>query len=304
MPTANEYKSQIGVDMMHIALVTQDDADGYAAETPEMFAPAIKISGEPQTSLDEQYADNIPYDVIPGEGSTKFSMSVTNIPLETLCKVLGKEFDPVTGMMYDAGGGATPPFVALSFRSLKRSGKQRCFQYLKGVFSAPKEEAQTAAEKKTPIPAEISFVAIYTTHKFTTAAGTKPHLRVVGDEDIVNFDSSNFFNYVHVPGMSEPSALALSSSVPADDAGGVNATANLTLTYNNALDARSLATITLLDDAQAPVEAEITLDATKKIVTINPDESLEADTAYTLVAHARDIYGQTLASVVTFETAA
>ncbi len=303
-PNSGEYKSVVGLKDVHAALVTQDDAAGYAADVPESFAPAIEASAEAETSQETQFADDQPYDVMTGEGPTKITLTTTNIPIATLAKYLGKVFDVTTGRMYDAGGGATPPDAALSFRSVKSNGSYRFFQYLKGKFSVPKDEAATKESKATPKPQQIVFTALNTVHVFDLGDEEKTVKRVVGDEDATNFDGSTWFDQVQVPGVATPSALALSSSVPVDDATGVSVSANLTLTYNNALDADSLDAISLLDDAQAPVEAVIELDATKKIVTINPDESLEADTAYTLVAHARDIYGQTLASVVTFTTAA
>ncbi len=84
----------------------------------------------------------------------------------------------------------------------------------------------------------------------------------------------------------------------------INKTANLTLTYNNALVAGVINSVTLLDDNQAPVAAAVTLDATKKIITINPTASLAGTTAHTLVASVTDIYGQVLTSIITFTTAA
>ena len=89
-----------------------------------------------------------------------------------------------------------------------------------------------------------------------------------------------------------------------DDATGISKTANLTLTYNNALIAGVVNTVALLDDAQAPVAGAVTLDATKKIITINPTAALAGTTAHTLVANVTDIYGQSLTSMITFTTAA
>ena len=305
IPTSGEYKSVVGVDQMHVALVTQDDAAGYAADVPEIFAPATEVSCEPTTNLDTQYADNQPFDVLPSEGESKLTITVTSIPLSILAKYLGKTYDAATGRIFDAGGAATPPEAALSFRALKSNGKQRYFQYLKGRFSVPKDEATTKAEKAEPKPQQIIFTAVNTIHQFSLPGGiTATQKRVFGDEDSLNFNGSTWFNAVQVPGITSPSALALSSSVPVDDASGVSKTANLTLTYNNALADDAVDSITLLDDSEAVVAATITLDATKKIVTIDPTASLAGSTAHKVVAAVTDIYGQHLTSVVTFTTAA
>ncbi len=304
-PNSGEYKSTVGVDQMHVALVTQDDVSGYVADVPEIFAPTSEVSGEPTTSLDTQYADNQPYEVLASEGETKLTISVTAIPIETLAKYLGKVFDATSGRMFDAGGAATPPDVALSFRSLKSNGSQRYYQYLKGRFSVPKDEAATKGEKAEPKPQQVIFTAINTTHPFvlsgTVTSGVK---RVVGDEDTLNFSGTTFFNAVQTPSISAPSALALSSSVPVDDATGVSKTANQTLTFNNALMDSAVNHITLLDDVNAPVAAAITLDATKKIVTIDPTSALGGSKEHKIVAAVTDIYGQSGSFVVTFTTAA
>jgi tRNA(Arg) A34 adenosine deaminase TadA len=70
------------------------------------------------------------------------------------------------------------------------------------------------------------------------------------------------------------------------------------------LDAGVVNTVTLLDAANAPVAAAITLDATRKIVTINPDANLAATTAHAVIYAVEDIYGQHLTGVLTFTTGA
>jgi len=51
------------------------------------------------------------------------------------------------------------------------------------------------------------------------------------------------------------------------------------------------------------VTALVTLDATKKIVTINPGSSLTGATPYLLTYAVTDIYGQVLQGAVNFTTA-
>jgi hypothetical protein len=152
---------------------------------------------------------------------------------------------------------------------------------------------------------DLEFTAIRTVYLFSLpGAITDSVKRVIGDEDTPSFSATSFFSQVQTPASTTPAVLALSSSVPVDDATGISKTANLTLTYNNALVAGVINTITLLDATQTKLAATITLDATKKIVTIDPTASLAGTTAHTLVANALDIYGQTLTSIITFTTAA
>ena len=305
MSNQDEYKSVVGCDQMHIALITQDDAAGYIAETPVLFAPLTEVSGEPTTSLETQYANNQPFDIMASEAETKLTIQVTNIPNETLAKVLGKTFDTVSGRMYDSGGGAIPPDVALSFRAMKSNGKQIYYQYLKGKFSAPKDAATTRADKSDPKPREIEFTAVNTTHQFTVASGVTASVkRVVGDEDTTNFDGSTWFNQVQVPGVSNPAALALSVSDPASGATAVAVTKVLTLTFNNALlDGEEADAILINSTTGAIVAGTNILDSTRKIVTVGHTANLAAATLHRIVYTVKDIYGQTLSGVVSFTTA-
>lgn len=302
---SEEFKSVVGVDRVYTALVTLDNASGYAADTPEHFAPAVELTGEPETSQETQYADNLPFEVMTSEGSTKITLTTTNIPIETLAKYLGKIFDAVSGRMFDQGGNATPPDAALSFRSMKSNGKYRYFQYLKGKFSVPSDEAATKEAKATPKPAKIVYTAINTVYEFDLGDVDSSVKRVVGDEDTLNFDGSTWHEQVQTPEIVEPDAVALSTSVPAAGASGISKTANFTLTFNNVMDEDVVNCITLLDDTPALVTVAASLDATKKIVTVTHD-ALAGTTEHTIViSGAKDIYGQVLAStIVKFTTAA
>src|SRR5574340_1531804 len=89
-----EYQPQVGLDSLHVALVTQDDAAGYVAGTPEVFAPAVNATSEPTTGQESFYADNQAFVVLTSEGETRITLDVSNIPIEILAKYLGKSFDP------------------------------------------------------------------------------------------------------------------------------------------------------------------------------------------------------------------
>ncbi len=301
-PNANEYKSVVGVDQVYIAGVSEDSVAAYTAGTPEYLAPAASISMKPKTSMETQYADNNAFDVASAEAETDLEVTITNLPAEMYAKLLGSHFDTATGTVDDIAGN--PPYFALGFRAMKSNGKYRYFWYQKCQFSAPEEGAETKKDKATPKEAKLSCKAIKTTYAFNNGVTTEGVKRKFGDEDTTNFSATGWFSQVQVPGSTTPSALALSSSVPVDDATGISKTANLTLTYNNALVAGVINSITLLDDTQAPVAGAVTLDATKKIITIDPTASLDGSTTHTLVANVTDIYGQVLTSIITFTTTA
>ena len=106
------------------------------------------------------------------------------------------------------------------------------------------------------------------------------------------------------PASGSPAAFTLSTS-PADGASSVAITANVVLTFSNEIVAGAEERCMIVSAAGAPVAATMSIDAARKVVTLNPDASLSTSTTYIVtVAGVKDIYGQTLAdSAVNFETA-
>jgi methionine-rich copper-binding protein CopC len=105
-----------------------------------------------------------------------------------------------------------------------------------------------------------------------------------------------------VPGVSTPSALALSSSTPAEGATGVARTADITLVFNNALALGAENNIALLDSGNEIVAVSNSISADRKTVTVNPSATLAATTAHTVAIAVRDLYGQTLHATVEYTT--
>lgn len=93
-----------------------------------------------------------------------------------------------------------------------------------------------------------------------------------------------------------PSALSLTTSVPADSATAVVVSANIVLTFNNKIAEDS---IVLSTAAGVVVPFTKSWDATGKILTIDPTANLAAATVHLVtIAGVSDIYAQTLAPVV------
>lgn len=100
-----------------------------------------------------------------------------------------------------------------------------------------------------------------------------------------------------------PSALALSTIVPAVGATDIAVGANIVLTFNNAISKESI----IVTKADGTIVAGAkTWDATNKILTFNPTTDLSAGTTYIVtIGGVIDIYGQSLdAAVKNFATAA
>ena len=195
---AGEYKSRIGLDKLYYAVITTDSASAYTAGTPEYLAPAASATQAPTVNTETQYADDQAYDVMTSEGATTITLTVTGVPLETLAEITGKVFDSVNGRMYETNEVA--PYCALGFRALKSNGSYRYYWFLKGTFTMPDENAVTKGESPDPQTQELTFSAIHSVFKFDTGAPpAKAVKRVVGDDDVANFDPTSWFTAVQTP---------------------------------------------------------------------------------------------------------
>ena len=298
-------KSFVGVDNIYYALVTQDDANAYAAGTPAYLAPAMTITQTPKSNSKVQYADNQPFDSMSSEGETELDVEITGMMLDALATLLGRVYDAANGQMFDNGG--TPPDVALGFRAKRRDGLYRYYWFLKGNFQAPPEEQATETDTPDPKSTKMKFTAIRTIHQFALSGSiTDSVKRTVGDTADENFTTaSTWFDNVRVPVVGTPTTLTLTPS-PTDGATGVAVSVSPTLTFNNAMNANVLNGIALVSVVgDSPVAAAITINAARKVVTINPDSNLNAaEEYYIVVVNATDIFGQTYAdTVVNFTTA-
>jgi len=297
----DEYKSVIGLDELYVAEITADSSTAYTAGTPEVLAPAAEVSMKPVSSQETQYADNQSYDVFAAEAETDMEITLTGVPSEMLAKLTGSEFDAATGRVFDNAG--IPPWMALGFRSMKSNGKYRYYWFLKVQFSPPEEGAVTKADKATPKTIKLVCKAIKTTYKWDLGDVTDSVKRVYGDEDTDSFSATGWFTQVQVPSVGAPSALALSSSDPLDNATGVAVDKTITLTFNNALLAGEINHVVLSKADGTLAVCTNSLDTTKKIMTVNPDSNLTASTVYIVAIGVTDIYGQDLQIVVNFTTA-
>jgi phi13 family phage major tail protein len=286
-------KSFVGVDQVYYALVTQDDSSAYVAGTPALFAPAMNIVQTPKTNAKVQYADNQPFDSMSSEGETEMELEVTGVPLDVVATILGRVYNTTTGRFYD--NGATPPDIALGFRAKMRGGYYRYYWFLKGTFQSPVEEQASETDTPDPKSIKLKFTAIRTIKTFTLNGSiTDTVKRVVGDTSDSTFSAATWWNAVQTPTNVAPSALTCTPS-PADGATSQAVGVTPTLTFNNALRT-GVTGISIVSAAGVVVAASITIDATNKIVTIDPNSDLGAATKYIItVSGAVDIYGQALA---------
>jgi len=298
----DEYKSVVGIDQLYIAKITQDDAAAFVTDTPVWLAPAADLKQTPVTNAETQYADNQAYDTMSAVGETDLVATITNLPAERYAEITGQTFDATTGRVYEREG--SPSYYAFGFRTLKSNGKYRYYWYLKVKFSVPAEDAATKTDTPEFKSRELNVKAIKPTHKWSLGDGnTESVKRVWGDEDTDAFSATSWWTQVQVPGVTAPSALALSSSDPIDGAAAVVVSKTITLTFNNALIAGAIYGVVVVKADGTPVTTVNSLDATKKIMTVDPSANLDAASTYIVAYGVTDIYGQTLQGAINFGTA-
>lgn len=299
----DNYKPILGADNMYYALITQDDADAYAAGTPKYLAPLVNIALKPKVGTKTDYADNKAFESLFNEGESEADVEIIGLPLDKKAELLGRTWDAVNKRMYD--GGETPPYVALGYRAEKSDGTFKYYWYLKCQFMPPDEEAATKTESPEPKHPKLKLKAIFTTHEFDVdGVNSKSQKKVEADTAISGTDVSTWFDNVQVPAPGTPSALTCTPS-PADGAVGQATSVAITLTFNNPLASGAENGIGLVrEDTQAAIAVTRSINAARTVVTLAHSALTATKTYLITVNGVTDIYGQTLADVVyDFDTA-
>jgi|CXWL01.1.fsa_nt_gi methionine-rich copper-binding protein CopC len=102
-----------------------------------------------------------------------------------------------------------------------------------------------------------------------------------------------------LPGATASAPAFTLSSSPADAAVGVVISANVVLTFSNALRVGAEDAIMLTTAAGVPVAVARTIDAARKVVTLDPTSNMSALTAHLIIVPGVvDVFGQALANTV------
>lgn len=277
----------IGVRGFVYWLMTQNDNSdaAYGTVYPVPDIMSLKISHKADSvpiSSDDQISE-----VVFGQGSDDVEIQNKNIPLEDQARLYGHQI--INGIMIRNKDDIAPE-IAIGYQSKKSNGAYVYEKYLCGRFQDPDMEADSNGEKVTP--------------KYKTTKGSFYPRKVDGnsskrmESDSPSFSEANvadFFTYVDG---TAPSALALSSSVPADDATGILATAKPTLTFSNAiLDYSGIVLLNVTDDTV--LEFTAAPDTTGKIITISPETNFTAAKKINIIlSNITDVYGQKLAKQI------
>lgn len=192
-----------GVDKLYVAEVLQDDVSGYVCGTPIHLAPVAEIGKTTDSSSEAHYYDNKAMIVINSESADTISITMAPPELEKLAMIIGKSFDPSTGMLVDSP--RQNKYFAIMYRTKGTDGQYRYVSRLKGQFTIPEETSATEDDGTDANNTSCEFTGIYTEHEFAKgmfngstweAAGCKG---IVVDTRYGLADVSTFFEQVQTP---------------------------------------------------------------------------------------------------------
>jgi phi13 family phage major tail protein len=293
-----EQRVSIGLDSVWFAKVTQDDADGYITDTPQFLAPVAELTGDINTSEAIMYFDNLALEQLMAEGETVREFDLQGMAPELEALLSGDNFNAADGSYTDRSDPTLAPYFAVGYRSKKSNGSYRYFWFYKGKFAKPKKDEKSQSDSADAMTTKLTYTAVKTRYQFTQANSvTDGAKRFYKDEDTSNVSVTGWFSAVQTPDATAPSAIALSSSVPADEATGIAVGDNITLTFNNPIKSGAIYGVTLLDDTPELVPLAASLSGSRLVITLDPTSDLDAATVYQIVvAGVTDIYDQVLAT--------
>lgn len=149
---------RIGLRDLHYALLTQDTSVGVVYEAPVKLIGAVSATISPNSGSDTFFADDGALETSANLGEIEVEINVGQLPLAAVAALLGHTVAANGTIMKSTG--ATAPWVAFGFKSLKSNGKYRFVWLTKGKFQEPEDSYETKGESTTFQPAVLkgSFV--------------------------------------------------------------------------------------------------------------------------------------------------
>lgn len=290
---------QVGVkDLYYAILNTDSETGGVSYGTPVKMAKAINVQISPTTNTETLYADDAPSEIATALGEISVEINADDLPLDVQAALLGHT---VTNGILVKNVNDNAPYVAVGFRSVKSNGKYRFIWMLKGKFTTPEQEYQT--KEASPSFQTPTISGSFVKRDFDG------QWQIIGDEDVSGFTQAATW-FTSVPTVGADTTAPTVTVVPADGATSVAVGNNIVWTFSEAIQEHTVNSanfFVMAASAGTLVAGNLSLDATKKIVTFNPTTDLTAATAYIAVVttNVKDLSGNSLAanSVTNFTTA-
>lgn len=180
---AGEFKLRRGLKNICAAEVTNDDNGtvGYTTGTPFHLIPAGEMTRNASSESSNTWFDDVVFASVGTEGATEITISGASLRADAVARLLGKDIDPTTGAVVDAGE-FVEKYWAIGGEAEGVDGSSEWFWFLKGTFTAPEESDKTKDNSTDANGMELTFNAIQTTHVFELT--NKVTKRVVIDDTV------------------------------------------------------------------------------------------------------------------------
>ena len=300
IPTGGTGRLVIGVKNVHVAEQLTDvpgiPTGTFSYDTPVLLDGASEsIDVADAVTSNIWYGDNKTIATSISKGAAEITLSKQDLDEPQEAFLLGKTI--VNDYVLD-NAEDVPPYLALMYELTYDDGGSKFVQWDKLRFQEPNPNGATKTDTVEYQPQELVGQAIA-----RLADGRRKRTRIATAAEVDSVRTSFFAN------ANDAAVTALTVTVnPLDGATGVVTSIAPTLTFNNEMqtDLVNGSNIQLIDTSSGDtVTSTITIDATKKIVTITPGSALTAATKYiiNLTDNLRDIFGQGISQSTDFTTA-
>lgn len=142
-----------GCKDIYVARVTQNDAAGYAADTPVKLARAIKAKIDEKWTSEKIYSDDGTEEIINSYEGTEVEFEVNQLAPQDRQLIFGQLYE--NGFLVKTSEDVAPE-VAVGWRERKLNGKYDFKWLYVGKFAQGiSEEANTIEGKKSPVTKSI-----------------------------------------------------------------------------------------------------------------------------------------------------
>ena len=287
-------KITTGVEKAYYAILKEDGVTpkyGTVHYLPGLREISVAAKEEQATI----YAENRLYDSENSLGESEVTLDFASIETADYAALFGKKIAKNGGIIESSSD--QPPYIVLMVEKTLSGGVKEYLTLFKGKLAIPEDKAKTK-EGKTEYQT-MSLNGIF----MPLDNGMWKHSVKTTDE---GFDATthaeNWGKTVLLPSTEEVEKLTITGD-PEDNASNVAKNKTITLTFNNAI---TQFTVSLLKNDFTVVDSNISINETKKVITIDPKADLTGSTKYAVMVNGvKDIYGQVLADkIIDFTTVA
>lgn len=257
-----------GIKKVYVALQTADDVSNLTYATPKYYAGIQDFSIKPKQNIEPLWAENQIFDQGVAFQEVDIEITLASLTSAQRVEILGQHAAASGGVYSNLSD--TPPYVAILYKATIPGG-YRYGVFYKGMFSIPDEDMKGQEGKTAYAAPKISGTFIPPINLETW----EYHVDTTDPNCPADIDST-WFSQVTVP--TADTVAPTVTSVPADAATGVSASADVVFTFDKAIDASTItnANVFLMMADGTAIEATLSVNTLNTIVTLHPTSALAA----------------------------